>query len=122
MTEQQLAGIVENDQAGVEIIEVWPPAHESDNVAAFELVFTGEKCSTRDDPHRKTPLAESGLVVDCFLQVDRGLHTNPSASTVVDIVLAPFKEVVIALAPRDDAVVVADMAQDRIELAAIRCD
>src|SRR5262245_3622033 len=112
MTKQQRAGFVEGDQACVEIVEIWSPAHESDNVAAFHLVLTGEKCSTRDDPHRKTPLAKSGLVVDRFFHVDRALHTNPSASAVVDIVLAPFEEVMIALTPRDDAVVVADIAQD----------
>jgi hypothetical protein len=122
VAEQQRAGIVEGDQARVEIVEVWPPAHESDDVAAFQLVLTGEKSGTRDDSHRKTPFAEAGLGIDRFFNVDCALHANPSASPVVNIVLAPFEEIMIALTPRDDAVVVADIAQNRIELAAIRCD
>src|SRR4029077_14441658 len=59
--QQQCASFVERNEADMEIVEVRAPRHKPDNVATVELAFACEKSGTRNDTHRKSPLAENIL-------------------------------------------------------------
>ena len=61
IVEKHFARFVEGNEPDMEIIEVRPPRHEPDDVAIFELAFAGQKSGTRNDTHRKSPLAEALL-------------------------------------------------------------
>src|SRR5437879_9301496 len=100
----------------MEIIEVRALRDEADDVAGNKLAFIGDQDLTRDHGHRKFATAEPALRRDAFLDIDRTVHRDPAAGFVLDVVLTPLEEIVITLAPGDDAVVVADRAQMRLEI------
>ena len=56
------------------------------------------------------------------MDVDGAIDREPAEQAVLDIVLAPLKEIVIALAPFDHAVVVADLAQQAVEFLRLARD
>src|SRR5262245_29447674 len=103
----------------MEIGEVGPTAYKSDDVAAFQFVPVCKKSSTRDDLHRKSTPAETRLVVDGLFYINLAINAKPAAGPVVDVVLAPFEEIVIAVAPSHRPVVIAYIPQDRIKFRAI---
>jgi hypothetical protein len=62
--------------------------------------------------------AKRRVPINVLLDFSRARHVNRLAYFVLDIVLTPFEEIVIALAPADDTVVIADGLQRRIEVVA----
>ena len=116
--QQQLAVVREGDKADVEIIQIRPPRDEADDVAGRQLVLVGEEHGARDDAHGEAPPAERAMPIDRLVDVDRAVHGDPAAGLVLDVVLAPFEEIMIALEPVHDAVAIADLAQAVLEFAA----
>ena len=102
--------LVAHHKAAVEIIEIRPPADEADDIAGRELVGVGEHHRVRDDAHGEAALAQAFLRVDRLADIDRAVHVEPAAGLVVDIVLAPFEEIVVALEPVHIALAIADFA------------
>ncbi len=113
--QQQFAVGAEGDEADVEIIEVRPPRHEADDVAARQHGFIGEERIARNDPHVEAPPAERTMPIDRLFDRHRAVHDNGTAGLVLDIVLAPFEEIMIALEPIHVSVPVADFAQGVFE-------
>ena len=62
--------------------------------------------------HSELPPAEPRFGIDCLVYVDRTIQTNPATHIVFDIVLAPFEEIVIALAPGYGPIAIANVPQD----------
>ena len=73
----------------------------------------------RDDGHGKPAAAEFAVPIDRFLQRDRAVHGDRAAGLVLDVVLAPLEEIMIALAPGHHAVVIADRAQAGLEFTEV---
>src|SRR5262249_46276225 len=119
MPKQKYAGFVEHNKARVEIVQVRPPAYEADDIAAFQFATIGKKTGAGNNGHRELPPAEPRFGIDCLVYVDRAAQVDPATHIVFDIVLAPFKKIVIAFAPGYGPIVIANIPQDCIELAAI---
>src|SRR5665647_3744972 len=115
MAQQQFAVFAKSDEADMEIIQVRLLRDEADDVAGRELRLVGQQCRARDDAHRKPASAERTVPIDGLFQRHRAIHGERPASLVLDVVLAPLEEIMIALAPGDDAVVVAYSLQSRLE-------
>ena len=120
--QQQRAVRREGDKADVEIIQVRLPRHEADDIAALQHSLVRQENRARDDAHGKSPLAQPLLRIDGLRELDRAVHADPLTKFVVDVALAPFEEIMVALAPVDDAVVIADLAQHGIEFARLAGD
>src|SRR5215475_1088325 len=117
--QEQRAGLVEGDEAHMEIVKIRLPAHKPNDIAAFQFVLVRQKHRAWNDTHHKSTRTEPFLRIDGLFDFDRTIHVDPAADLVLNVVLAPFEEIMIALGPSDDAIVIADRAQDRIELLPI---
>jgi hypothetical protein len=112
MPKQKYAAFVERNKARVEIVQVRSPAYEADDIAAFQFAATRKKIGAGDNGHRELPPSEPRFGIDCLVYVDRTVQADPATHIVFDIVLAPFEEIVIALAPGYGPMVIANIPKD----------
>jgi len=85
------------------------------NPTVCEQRLVVQEHGTRNHPDRKTAAAKCLVPINVLLDFNRTRHVNRFAHLVFDVVLTPFEEIVIAFAPADDTVVIADGFQRRVE-------
>src|SRR5690348_1376983 len=78
--------------------------------------------SAGDNAHCKMTGAERLEPINRLVEFDHAGHRERAARPVLDVVLAPLEEIMIARAPIDHAIVVADRAQRRLECSRITGD
>ena len=113
MAQQKFAVVVEGDEADMEEVEIRPFGDEADDVAGAQQRDAVHEHGARNDLHGKRAPTQRLVPIDRFFDFDRAVDGNVAADLVLDIVLAPFEKIMIALVPVHDAVAVADGAQAR---------
>ena len=114
MAQQPPAVIVEDDEAGVEEVEIRPPRHEADESPSASRSRWAAKAS-RSSARTDTCRRPNGGMFDDACRAAPRIEAARAGQSHRDGAVDPFGEIMIAAAPRDLAVRVSDAAKHGLE-------